>query len=159
MIMNSMMGDDNIHLYHNDALVQEINYQTSSIPAEYAKGGVIINITPRDGGNTFHGSLYSNYANTSWQANNLTSALQAKGLLSQNRNGGLYDINPWFGGPVLTDKLWFIASYRDVYVKEIVANSFHADGSPGFQKSNTRNASVRLTWQGRFARIGTTVKF
>ena len=38
--MNSMMGDDNIHLYHNDALVQEINYQTSAIPAEYSKGGV-----------------------------------------------------------------------------------------------------------------------
>src|SRR5207253_8312227 len=80
-IMNSMMGDDNIHLYHNDALVQEIYYQTSAIPAEYAKGGVIINIAPRDGGNTFHGSWYGNYANTHWQANNRTPALEAKGLI------------------------------------------------------------------------------
>jgi hypothetical protein len=122
LIMNSMMGDDNIHLYHNDALVQEINYQTSAIPAEYSKGGVVINISPRDGGNTFHGSWYSNYANTNLQANNRTPELEAKGLLSQNRNGGLYDINPWFGGPLLRDRLWFIGSYRDVYGKEIVVN-------------------------------------
>ncbi len=79
LIMNSMMGDDNIHLYHNDALVQEINYQTSAIPAEYSKGGVIINIAPRDGGNSFHGSWYCNYANTNWQANNLTPELDRQG--------------------------------------------------------------------------------
>lgn len=149
LIMNSMMGDDNIHLYHNDALVQEINYQTSAIPAEYSKGGVIINIAPRDGGNTFHGSWYSNYANTNWQANNLTDELKARNLLSQNRNGGLYDVNPWVGGPIKKDRLWFIASYRDVYVKEIVANTFFNNGDPGFSKSNTRNASMRLTWQAR----------
>ncbi len=147
LIMNSMMGDDNIHLYHNDALVQEINYQTSAIPAEYSKGGVIINIAPRDGGNKFHGQWYGNYASSSWQANNLTPELKAKGLQSQNRNGGLYDIDPWIGGPLLKDRLWFIVSYRDVYVKEIVANTFYPDGSPGFQQSHTRNASVRLTFQ------------
>jgi hypothetical protein len=147
LIMNSMMGDDNIHLYHNDALVQEINYQTSAIPAEYSKGGVIINIAPRDGGNKFHGQWYGNYARSSWQANNLTPELKAKGLQSQNRNGGLYDIDPWIGGPLLKDRLWFIVSYRDVYVKEIVANTFYPDGSPGYQQSHTRNASVRLTFQ------------
>jgi hypothetical protein len=146
-IMNSMMGDDNIHLYHNDALVQEINYQTSAIPAEYAKGGVIINIAPRDGGNTFHGQWYWNYSNTDWQANNLNDELIAKGLLSQNRNGGLYDLNPYVSGPAIKDRLWFVASYRDVYVKEIVANTFYPDGSPGYQKSHTRNASARLTYQ------------
>jgi hypothetical protein len=146
-IMNSMMGDDNIHLYHNDALVQEINYQTSAIPAEHSKGGVIINITPRDGGNAFHGQWYGNYADSGWQANNLNDALVAKGLKSQNRNGGLYDIDPYLAGPAIKNRLWFVASYRDVYVKEIVANTFYPDGSPGYQKSNTRNASVRLTFQ------------
>jgi len=146
-IMNSMMGDDNIHLYHNDALVQEINYQTSAIPAEYSKGGVVINITPRDGGNDFHGQWYSNYASSSWQADNLTDDLIKKGLKSQNRNGGLYDINPYLAGPVMKNRLWFVASYRDVYVKEIVASTFYPDGSPGYQQSHTRNASARFTFQ------------
>lgn len=146
-IMNSMMGDDNIHLYHNDALVQEINYQTSAIPAEFSKGGVIINITPRDGGNDFRGQWYSNFASSSWQADNLNDELIAKGLKSQNRNGGLYDINPYVSGPILKNKLWFVGSYRDVYVKEIVANTFYPDGSPGYQLSHTRNASLRLTYQ------------
>jgi hypothetical protein len=34
-----------------------------------------------------------------------------------------------------------------VYVKEIIANTFYPDGSPGYQLSHTRNASGRLTFQ------------
>jgi hypothetical protein len=147
MILNSMMGDDNIQLYHNDAVVGDITYQTSALTADASKGGVRVSIIPRDGGNTLHGSLYSNYSNSSWQANNRTPELEAKGLLSQNRNGGLYDVDPWIGGPILKNKLWFFGSYRDLYVKEIVANTFYPDGSPGYQQSNTRNATGRMTWQ------------
>ena len=52
MSVNSAMGDGNIQAYNDDALAQQVVFQTSALPAEVAAGGVRVNMIPKDGGNT-----------------------------------------------------------------------------------------------------------
>ena len=65
-------GGNQTGFYFNDGLMEEISYQTSSLPAEAPVGGVQINMIPRDGGNQFHGgALRHRRATSSMQSNNL----------------------------------------------------------------------------------------
>ncbi|PYR73413.1 MAG: hypothetical protein DMF87_25865 [Acidobacteria bacterium] len=84
----------------NPVATQEVNVDTASAGAEYTTGGVRINVIPREGGNTFTGALFASYASPSWQASNITSALQARGLREGDRLKNNVDFNPGFGGPL-----------------------------------------------------------
>ena len=46
--------------------VQEMVFDTASVNAELATGGVRINFIAREGGNQYHGSLFGNFANDSY---------------------------------------------------------------------------------------------
>src|SRR5207244_1219599 len=58
MIVNGLQGDGAIQSYMNDAGAQEMVYQTGGGAADSTSGGVRINLVPKEGGNTFRGSLY-----------------------------------------------------------------------------------------------------
>ena len=45
------------------------------------------------------------------------------------------------------DKLWFFGSFRDVGNRNIVANTFMPDGSPGIFDQTVQNITGRITWQ------------
>ena len=55
--------------YWNDGSF-ELCYVTGADSAGMAQGGVRINMVPRDGGNTFRGSVFGSYTGDGWQANN-----------------------------------------------------------------------------------------
>jgi hypothetical protein len=55
MIVNGLQGDGAIQSYFNDAMNQEVSYQTAGISAETSAGGVRLNMIPREGGNNFSG--------------------------------------------------------------------------------------------------------
>ena len=80
MTVNSSMGDGNIQAYNDDALAQQVVFQTSGMPAEVAAGGVRVNLIPKDGGNTVKGGGFFGGTASSWQANNLTDDLRAQRL-------------------------------------------------------------------------------
>src|SRR5262249_17611738 len=46
MTVHSAMGDGNIQAYNDDALAQQVVFQTSALPAEVAAGGVRVNMIP-----------------------------------------------------------------------------------------------------------------
>ncbi len=73
-------GGNQTGFYFNDGLMEEISYQTSSLPAEAPVGGVQINMIPRDGGNQFRGTLFATAGNTQFQSNNLDEDLDALGF-------------------------------------------------------------------------------
>jgi hypothetical protein len=72
---------------------QEVNVDTASAGAEYASGGVKINVIPREGGNAFNGTFFTSYMNPSWQGDNLTQALRDRGVTSGNPFKDNYDVN------------------------------------------------------------------
>ena len=143
--MTGMQGS--VQAYWNEAMNQEIAYQTSGMNAEVAGGGVRINMIPRDGGNSFNGSLFGNFSNGALQGNNLSADLRAAGLTSVDKIDKVWDSNFSQGGRIVRDKLWFFGSVRHFGVHAPVAETFYADGRQGISDEDQQNYLARLTWQ------------
>src|SRR5437667_1009122 len=140
-------GGNQTGFYFNDGLMEEISYQTSSLPAEAPVGGVQINMIPHDGGNTFHGSVFTTAANGSMQANNLAGDLTALGFRVQNRVDSVYDVNATLGGPLKKDHLWFFGTFRRWSANNFLGNTFTSAGDQAIDDQHISDATIRLTWQ------------
>jgi hypothetical protein len=154
MSVNSSMGDGNIQAYNDDALAQQVVFQTSALPAEVASGGVRVNMIPKDGGNHFKGGGFFGGTAHGWQSDNNDEALRARGFLYRNFVQHVQDFNFNIGGPIRRDKLWFFSTARHVSVDEGVANTFYKVpyqkyqvGDPAIQEQFVRDVLVRLTYQ------------
>lgn len=55
----------------NSNMYQEFSFSTAIDSAEMGQPGMRINLVPRDGGNQFHASVFTNYTNDGWQASNI----------------------------------------------------------------------------------------
>ena len=73
--------------------------------ADVSGGGVRLNMIPRDGGNTFSGSLFTGFQNQSFQGNNITSSLIARGVKTADGIGKLWNTEGSLGGPISKDKV------------------------------------------------------
>jgi hypothetical protein len=145
----------------NVAGAQEVVLTTSGGLGESETAGAILNIIPRDGGNQFSGTFVYSGANGSMQGSNYTDELRAQGLRSPAELIKVWEVNPMGGGPIKRDKLWFFATYREVYAENTIPGMFVNKNAgdptkwfvdfdttqPGFTDSVTRNGIIRLTWQ------------
>jgi hypothetical protein len=147
LLVSPAFSDGAIQNYLNQAAFQEIAFTTSSQLAEISAGGVRVNHIPRDGGNVFSGAIYFGTTEKGWQADNLTSALRAKGLTLPTGVEHIRDYNPAFGGPIIRNRLWFFSSFRYMSVDEHVANSYLPDGSPAVVDQHINIPLLRLTGQ------------
>ncbi|MDR1988678.1 MAG: carboxypeptidase regulatory-like domain-containing protein [Acidobacteriaceae bacterium] len=144
MTLNGIEGDGSVQSYFNDMMFEEISYQTSAINAEVSAGGIRANMIPKDGGNQFKGAAFFSGANQNMQANNSSSAV-ARGLRAPDALNKVWDLNVSEGGPIMRDKLWFFATYRDWGVYQYTANSFFADGTQNIDDASIRSGALRLT--------------
>ena len=140
-------GGNQTGFYFNDGLMDEISYQTSSLPAEAPVGGVQINMIPRDGGNQYHGGLFATGANESMQNDNLDDDLIALGFIVQNRVDSVYDFNATFGGPIKRDRLWFFSTFRRWAANNFLGNTFTAAGAQALDDQRISDVTLRLTGQ------------
>src|SRR5712691_4873964 len=97
----------------NTVSAQEVVMTTSGGLGEAETAGVILNVIPRDGSNTFSGQVNFAGANSKMQGSNYTQALRDAGLKSPQELKRVYDINPMGCGPISQDKLWFYLTYRE----------------------------------------------
>jgi hypothetical protein len=143
------LSDGAVQNYIDNALIAEANYQTSGVSAESSAGGIRLNLIPKDGGNTLHGSGFFAGTSDDWklQANNLDDQLRARGLPTGARVQHLNDLNGSAGGPVLKDRLWWFGSLRHQGTFVQVPNTFKNDGSPGVEDAWIDSFVVRGTWQ------------
>src|SRR5262249_31786183 len=94
--------------------VQEINVITNGFRPEFGRlGGGLINVATRPGGNTWRGDIFEFYRgdalnSTSFEANAL--GIRKGHLLGTNFGGAV-------GGPVIEDKLYFLASGEGIRVR------------------------------------------
>jgi hypothetical protein len=152
----------------NNLTFQEVVVETGGMSAERATGGVQMNIVPKDGGNTLSGSFSTSHSRPSWQADNLTSELQQRGLSFASSLKQHYDTGGAIGGPIIRDKLWFYNAYRfganqqyqqGNYFNKLQNVNVSADpvyrvtfyepdlDRPGHTNDYYRDYSLRLTWQ------------
>src|SRR5215468_8229358 len=143
------LSDGAVQNYIDNALIAEATYQTSGVSAETSAGGVRLNLIPKDGGNTMHGSGFFGGTSDDWhlQATNLDAELKARGLPTGARVQHLNDLNGSAGGPVLKDRLWWFASVRHQGTFVQIPNTFNNDGSPGIEDAWINSYVVRGTWQ------------
>ncbi len=146
MTLNGIEGDGSVQSYFNEAMFQEVTYQTSAINAEVSAGGVRANMIPRDGGNLFKGTAFFSAANSSLQSNNSVDA-KAQGLAAPDSLNKTWDFNVSAGGPIKTDRLWYFASYRDWGVYQYIANSFYKNGNQTIDDASIRSGLLRMTTQ------------
>jgi Carboxypeptidase regulatory-like domain len=146
-IQHMGFGGNQTGFYFNDGLMEEISYQTSSLPAEAPVGGVQINMVPRDGGNVYRGSVFVTGGNGSMQSNNLDDELIEQGFIARNRVKSVYDANFTFGGPIKRDRLWFFSTYRAWSANNYLGNTFDSAGHQAVDDQRIQDATLRLTWQ------------
>jgi hypothetical protein len=147
LIVNGLQSDGSVQSYFNDAMNQEVSYQTSGISADTSAGGVRLNMIPREGGNRFAGSFATAYRPGDWQGSNLTDRHVAAGLTAGNHTDRIIDFTYAQGGPIRKDKVWFFASARYFSVNNFIANTFFDDGSQGVDDQFIKSAMARVTWQ------------
>ena len=144
----------------SQSYVSEINIVTGGGTAEQPFGGTVTNVIPKEGGNSFSGSIYTEYTGKNLQTNNLTDALKAQGFTSDSVSGivRLWDVSPAVGGRIFKDKLWFFSSYRDAGTIQTRAGLYEnltplgwvytPDLSrPAVIKITDGSRNTRLTWQ------------
>ena len=144
--------------YLNNAIAQEITFQTDSHNAEFERATVYSNFIPKEGSNVYRGSFSTRYAGEGWQSNNLSDDLKARGLTTGNRINRIWDVNPALGGPLIKDRLWIYGSYRHWGTYNSVAQSFRdADFSELFYKPSTEQNLFPVWHQSAVSRLTTQV--
>ena len=150
MRVNNLCGSGQYSgFYMNDAAIEEVTYTTGAESAEMQNGGLRINSTPKDGGNTFSGTFFAYGAGSGLQADNRTDAMKSgPAAIPEPGLAYIWQVNPSFGGPLKRNKLWFYFTYKYEDDKYYVASSAFADGSRAFRQSQGNYSAVtRLTYQ------------
>ncbi len=165
MMVNGLDGDGAVQQYFNQAMMEEMSYQTSGAGADVSPGGVRMNIVAKDGGNRFGGTFFGSWNDQAWQGKNLTDDLVARGLRTGGGVERIYDFNLALGGPIKKDKLWFFTSGRIWSVNAPVQDVLVVpEGTPyrtgialcrsgaiqcetGIDDQKIKSALLRMTWQ------------
>jgi hypothetical protein len=161
LMINGLDGDGAVQQYINNAVIQEMSYQTAGAGADVSPGGVRVNVVPRDGGNQFSGSFFGGWQDGAWQANNFTDDLRRAGLRAVDKIDRIYDFTIGQGGPIVRNKLWFFGSARANSVNAPIADTFYVPQGAtqadcqagrvsceqGIDDQRINSALLRLTWQ------------
>jgi len=141
----------------NQETVQETVLSTSGITAETNADAVQINLVPKEGGNTFAGSVTGLYSGEGLQSDNLSAELREKGLLSVTSVNYVFEVGATLGGPIMRDKMWFFGSYRQWGNERGAAGKFYnaTQGTffytpdlsrPAFGHEWMESKAIRWTW-------------
>jgi hypothetical protein len=109
--------------YTNDQMEAEVSVRTSALPASVSSGGVNLNSIPKDGGNIFTGAAFLGGFTNSWQSDNLTPELIARGLNSANAMAHIRIFSASIGGPIKRNKVWFFLGVRHADADELIADT------------------------------------
>ena len=142
----------------NQVEIQEVVLATSSASAETETGGMVLNVVPREGGNSFSTYFSGAFTNEDLQVDNIDDELRGLGLTSVPGVRKVYDWGVGVGGPIVRDKLWFYSANRWWGASEFAPGAFYNKSTDpfhyvpdlnrrGYVNNHTWDVGVRLTWQ------------
>ena len=155
-------GGNNMTMYSLSAgLAQETAITTSGGLGEAETGGVSVNMIPREGGNTLRGLAFGTYGNNAMQADNYDDRLRDLGLRSANEVRKIMEVSGLVGGPILKDRLWYVASTKYQQTLNWIANMYANKNAgdvtkwtyepdltkPAFNDDTIKSLALRLTFQ------------
>ena len=89
---------------------EEVTFASASGLGENETGGLVVNLVPKTGGNSTHGSLFFSGTGKKLQSDNLTPALKQQGVTAASPLSKVYDVSGTIGGPIARDRLWYFAT-------------------------------------------------
>lgn len=142
----------------NTATATESNLSLGGATADTEVSGVLVNLIPKEGGNSFSGFFLVNGASDNLQSDNLTDEVRGRGLTRVNKIGKVFDFNSTVGGPLARNRVWFFAAARRWGSDRIIGgNYWNATQStpvytpdltrPTVKTLRNRDFTGRLTWQ------------
>ena len=144
----------------NPSTVEEISLESGGISAESDASGFMLNLIPKEGGNSYSGVLDGTLSGEGLQGDNVNDDMRARGLSTRAKTQHLYDTNMTVGGPIKRDRLWFFAASRLGGTKTdkpgIFFNSTRGTppslytpdlDKPAFNKEWLKSVGGRMTWQ------------
>lgn len=146
--LSHYFGDgDAPHAYGSTGAQEEVNYQTTAIPASVLNGGMVINMVSKSGGNRIGGSLFASGANKSMQSSNLNDDLRKQGVRATAGAKKAYDVDGSMGGPIRKNRIWWFGSARAYSFNQLLANQFFLDGTQAFDFVRKSEYLGKGTWQ------------
>ena len=138
--------------------LEEVTFQTSGLTAETQYGSLQVNMVPREGGNRFKVYASGDYMRGSWQANNITPELIARGAAGAGALIEQQSLNVAGGGPIKRNRLWFYTAVDGAAGKRYQPGNYFnkTQDSWLYTPDLTRQAAtddhnssrqLRLTWQ------------
>lgn len=136
---------------------QEVVVRLTGGTAETERGGPVLSVVPRTGGNTFRGMYFTSGASGAWQSDNFTEEMRAA-IRVAGELRKVWDINGAYGGPILRDRLWFYATGRYHGNRRFVTGMFlnKNAGNPNawtYEPDLDRRATDGGTWVNGSARL------
>ena len=140
---------------------EEIAFSSPGDLGEAETAGLVMNIVPKTGGNTLHGSFFASGSGERLQSDNRTPALDNQNLARATPLTRVYDFSASFGGPISRDRLWyFVTGQSSGSTKEVADVYYNVNAGdpsrwlyvpdltrPAYSDRRSENVSVRLTWQ------------
>ena len=105
---NSALGSAPAYL--NMASYEEVSINYGNNDVKSQTGGVQINLVTKRGGNNYSGTFYLDVMRNAWQSDNVSAELKDIGYTAGGINR-LYLYGANFGGPIISDKVWFYGSW------------------------------------------------
>ena len=141
--------------------VLEVTFTTAAALGETETAGLVMNIVPRNGSNTTHGSFFVSGTGGNLQSDNLTQALKEQGVTSAPPLSKIYDMWGAIGGPISKDRVWYFANAHvggsttrspNVYYNLNAGDPNSWLYAPALDRlaysdRTFENASGRVTWQ------------
>ncbi len=155
---NMYLSSNVSNMSFSPLLFEQVDISISGQTGESGTNGVLANMIPKSGGNTFHGAFLANGSGPSLQASNITQRLIDRGLAGAPTSlKKLYDVNGAIGGPIRRDKVWFYFTSRHFTNESYIAGLFYPVDpaavirreDTGHQANNgtwTTDNNLRLTW-------------
>ncbi len=147
--------------YYDSMMFEEINYQVGGASAENSQGGVVMNMVTKTGTNQLRGSFMFSGSNENLQSSNVTDALRrdllanvpAKVLAANpnlqpgNKILDMFDSSASVSGPIMRNRLWFVATGRLQALNQLQIGSYNPDGTQAVDDNKIKNGSVKVSWQ------------
>lgn len=110
---NNSNDNGGVVLRSNVDAIQEFKLQTNSYSAEFGRsGGAVVNAITKSGTNSYHGSVFEFFRNSSLDARDFfEDPTQKKASFKQNQFGAT------FGGPIRKDKLFWFIDYQGTRIR------------------------------------------
>jgi hypothetical protein len=131
---------------------REITMVASGGLGEAENGGPSLNVVPKEGGNSFHGSAYLSAVSQGMVGSNYSQTLKDRGLTVPGELRQVWDYTGAFGGPLLKNRLWFFSTAREEGSERGVAGMFANKnaGNPAkftYEPDTTRPAVLAASYR------------